>query len=378
MNVGFGYTGLVRGITPGRIDGIGVYTKELQQALLSVAPTCVLKPCLFGNRDGLNQPIALRFSLPYEIGSAITYTTRLSTIGSCDVENAIDIFHATDHFIPRLKKKPVVSTVMDVIPIKHPEMANPKLRNMKNRVFIDAVKSSDHVITISDFSASEIVEYIGIKRNKITVVPLGVNARFFVQTSASQRKSVIEKFGINSGYFLFLGTLQPRKNLARVLEAYQSLPVEVQKKHHLVVVGAARPGMDALEQKLISVGKRSPVTWLQYVDDAELMPIIQSAKALVFTSLYEGFGLPVLEAFASRIPVITSNCTSLPEVAGEAAILVDPLSIDAIGNAMQAIAGDAHMCASLIEKGSSQALQFTWQKTAEKTLDVYNFLAKPQ
>jgi glycosyltransferase involved in cell wall biosynthesis len=181
----------------------------------------------------------------------------------------------------------------------------------------------------------------------------------------------MKKFAIRAGYFLFLGTLQPRKNLERVLDAYQALPRSIQDQHALVVVGAAREGMDLLQQRLTSMGEKIPVKWLRYVDSQDLLSIIQSAKALVFPSLSEGFGLPVLEAFASRIPVITSNTSSLPEVAGEAAILVDPLSSDAIAHAMLTIAEDSALCSSLIEKGAVQVMKFTWDHTAKKTLEVY-------
>lgn len=371
MRIGFGCTGLVRGITPGHIDGIGVYTKELLHAIPRIDPACILKPTLFGSKDGGAQQSSLRFPLPYELGSAISYTTRLRTVGGNSIESEIDLFHATDHYIPKLRKTPVISTIMDVIPIKHPELANPKLRHIKNRVFIDAANSSDHVITISEFSASDIVKYMGLDRSRITVIPLGVNGKFFDQISLVEREFSMKKFAMKSGCFLFLGTLQPRKNLERVLDAYQALPQSIQEQHALVVVGAAREGMDRLQQRLTSMGEKMPVKWLRYVDSQDLMSIIQSAKALVFPSLSEGFGLPVLEAFASRIPVITSNTSSLPEVAGDAAILVDPLSSDAIAHAMHTIAEDDALCSSLVEKGVLQAMKFTWEHTAKKTLEVY-------
>jgi glycosyltransferase involved in cell wall biosynthesis len=371
MRIGFGCTGLLRGITPGHIDGIGVYTNELLHAIPRVDPACILKPTLFGSKDGVEQKSALRFPLSYELGSAISYTTRLKTVGSDSIESEIDLFHATDHYIPKLKNVPVVSTIMDVIPIKHPELANPKLRQIKNRVFIDAANSSNHVITISEFSASDIVNYMGLDRSRITVIPLGVNGKFFSQISTIERELAMKKFAIRPDYFLFLGTLQPRKNLERVLDAYQALSKNIQEQHALVVVGAAREGMDHLQQRLTSMGEKMPVKWLRYIDSEDLMPVIQSAKALVFPSLYEGFGLPVLEAFASRIPVITSNTSSLPEVAGEAAILVDPLSSDAIAHAMRTIAEDSALCSLLVEKGTAQVTKFTWAHTAKKTLEVY-------
>jgi glycosyltransferase involved in cell wall biosynthesis len=376
MRIGFGCTGLVRGITPGHIDGIGVYTNELLHAIPRIDPACILKPTLFGSKDGVDQQSALRFPLPYELGSAISYTTRLKTVGSNSIESEIDLFHATDHYIPKMRSTPVVSTIMDVIPIKHPELANPKLRQIKNRVFIDAANSSNHVITISEFSASDIVKYMGLDRSRITVIPLGVNPKFFNQISLIERELAMKKFAIRPGYFLFLGTLQPRKNLERVLDSYQALPRSIQEQHALVVVGAAREGMDLLQQRLTSMSGRMPVKWLRYVDSRDLMPIIQSAKALVFPSLSEGFGLPVLEAFASRIPVITSNTSSLPEVAGEAAILVDPLSSDAIAHAMRTLAEDSTLCSSLVEKGAIQVAGFTWEQTAKKTLEVYRKISR--
>jgi alpha-1,3-rhamnosyl/mannosyltransferase len=137
----------------------------------------------------------------------------------------------------------------------------------------------------------------------------------------------MEKFGLAPGYFLFVGTLQPRKNVERIVAAYKSLPSELQEERHLVIAGQAGWGSASLLTQIQSLQQEGKCSWLKYVAAEDLKTLYQCAGAFVFPSLWEGFGIPVLEAFASRVPVITSNLSSLPEVAGDAAILIDPYSV---------------------------------------------------
>ena len=170
---------------------------------------------------------------------------------------------------------------------------------------------------------------------------------------------------------MFVGTLQPRKNLANLLAAHALLPESLRQAHPLVVVGRNGWGVEDLLPKLQALSETGTVRWLDYLPEDHVIVLLQQALALCFLSLYEGFGLPILEAFAAGCPVIASNSTSIPEVAGDAATLVDPLSPPRIAEAMMALIQDENRCLELKNKGKNRAALFTWGACAAKTWKVY-------
>ena len=182
---------------------------------------------------------------------------------------------------------------------------------------------------------------------------------------------VLQRYALSVGFFLFIGTLQPRKNLDKLLDAHAQLPLQVQKEHPLVIVGRVGWGVDALLVRIRQLAQKGCVRWLDYVPEDEVMALLQSACALTFVSLYEGFGLPILEAFAAGCPVIASNTTSIPEVAGDAALLVDPGAALQMANAMMRIIEDPAFVQTLKEKGLKRAALFTWDAVARATRAVY-------
>ena len=181
----------------------------------------------------------------------------------------------------------------------------------------------------------------------------------------------LRRYGLPDKFFLFVGTLQPRKNIARVIEAYRSLPQGIRNEVPLVIVGRAGWQCDEIADALASGNYGTSVFWLRHLPDDDLLAVMKAATALVFPSLYEGFGLPVLEAFAAGTPVITSNGTSLPEVAGDAALLVDPVDIASIAEAMLRLLENPELVNILREKGYVRAREHSWDRTALMTLDVY-------
>ncbi len=362
---------LARSKATGHGDGISVYTGELLKSF-AADPACRgVVQVVFGSALANAIPTAHAMPLSYPPAAVLAAATHLPFPGSNALQAGIDLFHATDHHIPRLGRTPVIATLMDVIGLRHPEWLNPRLRTLKNLLLRKTTTWAERYITISDFSADDISDCLSIPREKIVSIPLGVDEQFFSPVPSQTREAVIESYGLRPGYFLFVGTLQPRKNVRRVVQAHASLPVEIRLRHPLVIVGQNGWRTDDLLPALSAMESEGRGRWLKYVARNELFSLLQSARALVFPSLYEGFGLPVLEAFASRIPVVTSNTTSLPEVAGNAALLVDPLSVDAIAHAMSQLASDQLLCDSLIDAGVRRAREFTWQQTARKTWAVY-------
>ncbi|AOK58422.1 glycosyltransferase family 1 protein [Burkholderia ubonensis] len=373
MRIGFGTTALARSSAHGGVDGIGSYTRELGRALLARGGVDLV-PAGFGAVAGddvfprARPPVNLG---RHEVATVLGAVTPWTAIDEKALRaEHVDVFHATDHLIPKLSTTPVVATLMDAIPLSHPEWRTIRLAALRRWLLRRSGTWADHVITISDYSKQEIVEHFGIAPERISVVPLGVHPRFFERIDRADRDEVLKRLGLPAQFFLCVGTLQPRKNLERVLDAHASLPADLRRDIPLVIVGRAGWGCEHLVARLRAEGDGS-VRWLQYLPDHDVRALMQSASALVFASLCEGFGLPVVEAFASGLPVVASNTTSVPEVAGDAAILVDPSSIGEIAEGMRTIIGQPGKADALRAAGLTRARELNWPACAEKTLAVY-------
>lgn len=375
MNIGYGVSVLSRGLLASGVDGIGTYTKELSGELTSM-PDVELLPVSFGyNVDtGIAQQ-GQGLTLPsYLIMAPICACFPIPFAGHSELKSKVDIFHATDHLIPRFPSIPVLATLMDAVPLSHPEWVKSRGRSLKALLWRRAAQWADHVVTISEYSKKDIVEQFSIPPEKISVVPLGVDRRYFEVINQQEKLSVLEKLHLPQKFFLFIGTLQPRKNIERILLAHASLPLEMQREFPMVIVGRAGWGVDALLEKMVAAEFTGTVRWLKYLRDFEARALMQSASALVFPSLYEGYGLPVVEAFASQLPVITSNTTALPEVAEDAALMVDPLDIDAIADAMQQIILNPEITDKMRKKGFLRAQESSWAACAQQTVALYQKL----
>ncbi len=369
MRVGLGVTAWSRGVQAGRMDGIAHYTQELFRHLK--APRVV--PTVFGQKgSGDVDGVAVK-RLPLYSASAFSSAV-LGVPFPCtrSLQTSMDLFHATDHFTPKLSDLPVVATLMDAFPLSHPQWASQRARKLKNWLWRRSGHWADHVITISEFSKSEITRHFGIPEDRISVTPLGVDERYFERIANAESEEWLRSMKLPERFFLFVGTFQPRKNLARILDAHESLPSNLRKSVPLVIAGHSGWGSESLVDRLSRNGPAGEVRWLNHVDDRSKRMLMQRAVALVFPSLAEGFGLPVLEGFASQSPVITSNTTSLPEVAGHAAWLVDPLDVSAIAEAMATMAREDAVRRDFIDKGLDRAHAFTWASCANRTEAVYS------
>jgi glycosyltransferase involved in cell wall biosynthesis len=288
----------------------------------------------------------------------------------------LSVFHAPDHHIPRLRGTPVIATVMDIIPLRHPEWVSGRLsRRVMNWLFGRLARDAAHVVTISEFSAADIADGLRIPRERISAIPLGVDPSFFSVADPQQAQAALQRYGLSPGYFLFVGTLQPRKNLGRILQAHRSLPREVRQAHPLVVVGRDGWGNEALAAPLAEAIAEGFCHWLKYVPQPDLPILLRQSRALVYPSLFEGFGLPVVEAFAAGTAVVSANTTSIPEVAADAALLVDPTSLDQLRHAMLTLAQDDALRAELVRRGAERARRFSWETTVQATLAVYRRFA---
>lgn len=359
----------------GHLDGIGTYTAELLKHLGSAGVAA--QPFAFEGFRGTQVSGAVQ-SMPgsFAFNLARSTLTGMPFSGSADLARQFDVYHATDHHVPKLRQLPVVATVMDPIPLMHPEWTAVSHRALKNYLFRRSVQWADHYITISQFVIDDIAHYFRIPRERITAIELGVNEDFFVMLSEEARLAALHELGLRAPFFLFIGTLQPRKNIPRIIEAFRMLPLDMQRQCPLIVAGREGWSSTAERGALAELERDGTGRWLNYVTPQQKKALLQSARALVFPSLYEGFGLPVLEAFASGLPVITANTTSLPEVAGDAALMVSPLDAGEIAAAMRRLVEDETLWQTLQHAGRERARLFTWERTASRTADFYRSMLR--
>lgn len=396
MRVGFGVTALCNGLAGGGLDGIGNYTRELILRMGSdnaIHNPVELVPFAFAAEipPDLNARVAAvvhntpsNFKAPeialgvqlgrYSINTAWSVTTGSNLLGIRALTNQVDLIHATDHYVPKCKPVPMVATLMDAIPLSHPQWLRSEFRSIKNMLWIRAANWADEVITISEYSKVELSKWTGIALNKITVIPLGVDERWFQDVPEIDIARVRSVYELPETFFISVGTLQPRKNVESTIWAHRALTMAERLRTPLIIIGRAGWKCEEVLRLINEDTATGAVRWLQHVPDSDLLPVLKQATAMVFPSLGEGFGLPVLEAFAAQVPVITSNTTSLPEVAGEAAISINPLDIDQIADAMKRVLEDTGLANHLKELGKIRAREFNWQSCADATLAIYQKL----
>ncbi len=287
----------------------------------------------------------------------------------------IDLFHATDFVLPpTLPATRTLLTVHDLSFVRVPQAASPALRAYLNRVVPRSVKIADHILADSQATKDDLLELYNTAEDKVTVLLSGVDERFQRITDAAVLQQARAKYGLTDlNYLLSVGTVQPRKNYSRVIRALAGLR-EAGYDLHYIIAGGKGWLEDEMHQTIAETNLTDFVHLLGFVHDSDLPALYSAARALVMPSLYEGFGLPILEAMACGTPVITSNLSSLPEVAGSAALLVNPLHTDEIGNAIRRIESDDDYRTVLIDSGYQQARKFTWEKSARQLKSIYDRL----
>ncbi|GMV28091.1 MAG: hypothetical protein AMXMBFR59_02160 [Rhodanobacteraceae bacterium] len=361
------------------LTGIGVYTRELALGLERAPELDALK--LFSayrwvaNSEQafqVNRTIqSVRRVLPFKRAALEGYTAlraalfRRSTRGMSD-----HVLHAPN-FVLMPFDGPSVATVHDISYLRYPQFHPVERVRFLERHLPATLARADAVIVDSVYVRDELVDVLGVDATKLHVVPLGVDAAFRPHDEAAAA-AALAAHGLRwRGFLLVVATQEPRKNLERLVEAYAGLPDAVRVRLPLAVVGA-RGWLDAaLARRIEPLERRGEIRRLGFVADADLPAIYASAAGFAFPSLYEGFGLPLLEAMASGIPVLTSNAASMPEVVGKAALCIDPLDVGAIRDGLRRIVEDEAWRAKAVPAGLAQAAGYTWSRTVAATLDVY-------
>lgn len=370
MKLGYGVSALSRGLKVNRLDGIGNYTQQLLERL-NLYEELEITPITFGYDASKPQLPRLKDMGRFSRQIAMSLASQLPFFGTAELSGKIDFFHSTDHYIPNFGGLPVLATIHDAIPVAHPEWVSTRHRLIITPTFKRSVRWAEHIITVSEYSKEQIIEHLKIPSERITVIANGVDKTWMEPIDARENTLLMSKFGISRPYIIFVGTLQPRKNIQRLIKAYRCLPIALRHSYDLLIVGQYGWGCDELITVLKEEALKGGVHWLNFLPDQDLQNLVKGASCLALPSLSEGFGLPILEAFAAGVPVLTSSLTALPEVADKAAVLVDPYDIGAIAHGLEKILGDTIFANDLREKGIERACLFTWDRTAEQTIQLY-------
>ncbi len=290
------------------------------------------------------------------------------------ITGALDIFYSPDFVLPpTLPRTRTLLTVHDLSFLRYPDAFVPALRRYLERVVPRAIARADRVLADSEATRADIVALLGAPSEKVQVFYSGVHPRFRPQPEPGETERIRARYGLgDTPYILSVGTLQPRKNYVRLIRAFTQLTN--QPTNQLIIVG----GRGWLYEETLTEAEKHPdrVRILGFVDDGDLPALYRNAALFVFPSLYEGFGLPVLEALACGVPVVCSNASSLPEVTGDAALLVDPLDTDGLAAAMARALTDADLRREMIARGLTQAAKFTWEQAARQLLAVFEALGR--
>lgn len=283
----------------------------------------------------------------------------------------VDLLHV-QYTAPPMCRVPFVVTIHDLSFEHFPQFFTPKERFFFKRTIPRTARRAVKVLTVSEFSRRDLIQTYGLPPEKVVVTPNGVGAEFRPIRDEVVLKNLKKKYGIEREYLLSVGNLQPRKNLARLIKVYTRLRDSVEDfRCQLVLVGRRAWLYKHIFHEAHQSQYRGDVILTDYVPEADLPGLYSGALAFVYPSIFEGFGLPVLEAMACGTPVITSNSSSLPEVVGQAGLMVDPFDEEALARAILRVVEDAQLRAQLSAQGWRQAAKFSWRRTAELTLDVY-------
>ncbi len=347
--------------TRGRQSGLGVFTRSLLASL----------------KQEIRHPLTLRvYAEEIPDDRNVNTLRRLRwenwTLPGLSRQDKLDILHVPA-FAPAFRKPcPLVVTVHDIAGMLFKNQIGALSSFYWGKWLPFVIKQADRIIANSQYTKKDLVTHLKIHESKIRVIYPSGHEAFSTTFSKAHIEAVKIRLGIQGRYFLFVGTMEPRKNLSRILEAFKVIRGS-NADFQLVLVGSQAFGHGKYAETLArehSFGSGA-VLPTGFLDHDSLNALYCGAQALLFPSLYEGFGIPILEAMASGCPVLTSTATSTPEVAGDAAVLVNPYSVDAIAEGMAKLAGGEGLRTGLRQKGFEQIKRFSWKKAAQEVIEVY-------
>lgn len=362
------------------LTGIGRYTLELARGLRADHRVRELR--MFCRGRWIEDPerlleagsaaAAIRRAVPFRSLARTIYRSLNGRRFGSQMAKLPDCVYHSPNYTLMPYNGPSVVTVHDLSIVRHPEFHPRERVEFLSRELPKALSQAACVLTDSDFVRTELAEIYGLPASRSRTVYLGVDTNF-VPVIRSEAEPVLQRLGLrHSSYLLSVATVEPRKNLFRLIRAFAALPASTRQAFPLVLAGARGWGESSLRAEIEPLVNSGEAVVLGYVQQTDLPSLYSGAAAFLYPSLYEGFGLPALEAMACGTAVIAAGTTSLPEVVGEAARLVDPLSIDSIRDAISSLLSDDAARASLARRGLAQAGRFSWARCVEQTVDAYS------
>jgi glycosyltransferase involved in cell wall biosynthesis len=374
-------------ITP-PVTGVGRYALELAQQLSLLEEVESIRYFYFGRWLNAKQLGALaKPSSKIQIGrgslrsvlasnrlAVKAYSQLMPKWSAWRLRQAQDsVFHSPNYLLPPFPGKSV-ATIHDLSHIWYPDFHPVARRELLDQELPKSIQRADFLITDAESVRKEIITYFAWPEEKIAAVPLGVDGSYQPRT-AEQTQLCLSALGLrHGGYSLYVGTIEPRKNLQRLMTAYSMLPNPVRQRWPLVLAGFRGWQSGDIHVQIHDAASQGWLKYLDYVPQSSLPELYSGARLFTFPSLYEGFGLPPLEAMASGVPVVTSSVSSLPEVVGDAAIMVDPLNTVALANALLQGLEDESWRAHAVASGLARARTMSWQACAQRTAEIYSSL----
>lgn len=329
------------------LTGVGVYSHEVLEGVAAAHPEAQFLFCYRPHR----------FLRSFE--TALAPNCRRRILQEPLVPGAARLFHSLNQRLPRARLHRAVSTFHDLFVITG-EYSTPEFRKRFEEQARDAAARSDLIIAVSEFTARQVVDCLGVDAARLRVIHHGVRLPAVAPPGVRQRERIV----------LNVGTIQKRKNIARLVKAFEQLGPE----WRLVLAGSVGFGVEDALRAIEASPARGRIELPGYVDESALANWYARASIFAFPSLDEGFGMPVLEAMARGVPVLTSNCSALPEVGGDAAVLVNPRDTDEIAGNLRELAANEDLRRELADRGRRRAASFTWQDAVSKTWSVYSEL----
>jgi len=283
--------------------------------------------------------------------------------------SSLDLLHV-QYFLPPFTRCPTVVTVHDISFAARPELFTLRDQILLNALVPPALRRATRVITDTEYTRRDMVSIYQLDPARIDVIPLAADPRYRPLDREACRTRIGEQHAVDGGFILYVGTFQPRKNVATLIRAYGLLRERTGLPHKLLIVGKPKYKFEDVLTAIRDSGYESDILFAGFVPDDELPVYYNAADLFVFPSRYEGFGLPVLEAMACGTPVVSSNASCLPEVAGNGALLVDPDDVEGFAQAMERVLAD-NAGPDMRERGLRRAAEFSWDRTARETLAVY-------
>ena len=286
----------------------------------------------------------------------------------------LDIYHSPDFVLPPVWRARTALTVHDLSFLRHPECSSPPLLNYLLGNVPRSIGRADAILADSQNTRDDLIDLLHVPPDRVHVVYPGVEERFSPERDESQIDEVVRRYQVRRPFILGVGTLQPRKNFPRLMRAFDLLRQERAVPHQLVIAGVQGWLSEEIQETLSELDLGDDIRLTGFVADEDLPDLYRAADLFAFPSLYEGFGIPVLEAMGCGTPVVTSNVSSLPEVAGDAALLVPPEDVQALAEAMWRLVDDDALRVGLRLKGYQLVNRFTWPQAAKRLLSVYQEL----